>query len=322
MPGFILLSLMGCRAFIGCAGDLPTDTPDKTDPIDTGPVETDSGDTGPIDTGPVPLCDWPEEEPNSSPSQAQELPMETWACGTLETSGDFDVFRFTLEEAGWVKVWVRGQDLGTSSNLQLTLDDASYDYTTLVTSSPGSLDPILAFPVGEAHTFYATIADQFYGYGEEYIWQLIASEAKAPLLWSGSEEEPNDGIQDGQFIVSGDRIFGVIDAGSDADWYLVELPEDGESIITARIEAWNYGSPINARIILYDSGESRVASSNIGSNAYDLDPILTYTTSAKSASDENVWGIKVSPREDSGGGLAYWYVLELTVETEGKDTGL
>jgi hypothetical protein len=319
MPGFILLTMMGCRAFIGCAGDLPTDTPDDVDPIDTAPVEVDTADTGPVDTGPPPLCDWPEEEPNSTLGQAQSLPMETWACGTLETAGDFDIFRFNLENAGWVKVWVRGQDLGTSSNLQVTLDDASYDYTTLVTSSPGSLDPKLTFPVEEANTFYVTIADQFYGYGEDYIWQLMASEAKAPVLWTGSESEPNDGIQDGQLIASGDRIFGLIDAGSDADWFLFELPEGVESTITARIEAWNYGSPINARLILYDATASRLASSSIGESAYDLDPILTYSVTSDATEDGTLWGIKVSPRDGSGGGLAYWYVLDLTVET--TDTG-
>ncbi|MFT5682616.1 MAG: hypothetical protein ACI8RZ_003538 [Myxococcota bacterium] len=318
MPGFILLSMMGCRAFIGCAGDLPV-IPDETDPVDTAPDETDTADTGPFDTGPPPLCEWPEEEPNSTPGQAQELPMETWGCGTLETAGDFDVFRFTLEQESWVKVWVRGQDLGTSSNLQLTLDDASYDYTTLVTSSPGSLDPVLLFPAEAANTFYVTIADQFYGYGEDYIWQIIASESKAPVLWNGSEEEPNDGIQDGQFIESGARIFGLIDAGSDADWFLMELPDGVESVVTARIEAWNYGSPINARILLYDNSESYITSANIGATSYDLDPVLTYTFDGVTKEESNVWGIKVEPRDGTGGGLAYWYVLELTVET--ADTG-
>ncbi|MDG1478947.1 MAG: hypothetical protein P8R54_05115 [Myxococcota bacterium] len=319
MPGFILLTMMGCRAFVGCAGDLPS-PPDQTEPIDTAPEVVDTADTGPVDTGPPPLCEWPEEEPNSTLGQAQELPMETWGCGTLETAGDFDIFRFSLESAGWVKVWVRGQDLGTSSNLQLTLDDASYDYTTLVTSSPGSLDPILVFPVEEPNTFYATIADQFYGYGEDYIWQIIASEAKAPVLWTGSEVEPNDGIQDGLLIETGDRMFGLIDAGSDADWFLVTLPEGVESVVTARIEAWNYGSPINARISLYDGSESRVATSAIGVNSYDLDPILTYEADADATAEGTVWGIKVEPREGSGGGLAYWYVLEVMVEM--TDTGL
>jgi hypothetical protein len=324
MPGFILLTMMGCRAFIGCAGDLPSDpVDDKPEPIDTGPVETDSGDTAPVDTGPPPLCEWPEEEPNSTAGQAQPLPLETWACGTLETQGDFDVFRFSIEQPGWVKVWVRGQDLGTSSNLQLTLDDAAYDYTTLVTSSPDSLDPVLLFPVYEPITLYATIADQFYGYGEDYIWQLIASEAKAPVLWTASEVEPNDGIQDGLLINSTDRIFGIIDAGSDADWFTFEVPQGAESQISAHIEAWNYGSPINARITLYDGSESRVASSNMGENSYDLDPQMTYSVSAEDASEDTTWGIKVAPREGSGGGLAYWYVLEVTVETDGsEDSGL
>jgi hypothetical protein len=50
---------------------------------------------------------------------------------------------------------------------------------------------------------------------------------------------------------------------------------------------------------------------------------MTYSVSAEDASEDTTWGIKVAPREGSGGGLAYWYVLELTVETEGSgDSGL
>ena len=72
MPGFVLLTIMGCRAFIGCAGDLPDVPDDDVDPIDTAPIDTaDTADTGPVDTGPPPLCDWPEEEPNSTAAQAE-----------------------------------------------------------------------------------------------------------------------------------------------------------------------------------------------------------------------------------------------------------
>ena len=326
MPGFILLTMMGCRNFIGCAPDLPNDPPEDTEPIDTGPVDTGPEDTGPVDTGPPPLCDWPEEEPNSTLGQAQELPMETWACGVLETEGDFDIFRFSLEDAGWVKVWVRGQDLGTSSNLQLTLDDASYDYTTLVTSSPGSNDPILLFPVYSGHTFYVTIADQFYGHGEDYIWQLMASEAKQPVLWTGTEEEPNNGIQDGLLISNSERMYGVIEAGSDADWFLIDVPDPENTTITVRVDAWNYGSPLSSIISLYDSDATRITAANTGENSYDLDPILSWTYPEDPEDDyalaAGTWGIKVAPRENTGGGLAYWYVLDVTVETDTVDSGL
>lgn len=327
MPGFILLTLMGCRAFIGCAGDLPSTPSDNTDPIDTGPIDTGTEDTGPFDTGPPPLCELPEEEPNSTLSQAQELPMEMWSCGALETQGDFDIFRFTLEEGGWAKVWVRGQDLGTSSNLQFTLDDASYDYTTLVTSSPNSADPILLFPVESGHTFYVTIADQFYGYGEEYIWQLMASEAKQPVLWTGTEVEPNDGIQDGLLIESGSRMYGIIEAGSDADWFLIDVPDPENTSISIQVDGWNYGSPLTSIVSLYDGDSKRITAANTGENSYDLDPILNWSYPANPEEDYSVtpgtWGVKIAPRELSGGGLTYWYVLDVVVETEGTaDTGL
>lgn len=297
--------LYGCKS---CIGDLPGDNNNNNN-TDTAPRDTDTEDTAPVDTGPPPPCAIPEVEPNNTLGAAQALELETWACGVLETKGDFDYFRFETEKAGWIKIWARGQDLGSSSDLQLALTDPADDYSAVSTTSVDNLDPLILFYAARPGTFYVNVSDQYYGYGSDYIWELIASAAKAPLVWSDDEVEPNDVLADAQAAQSGETYFGIVSSGSDLDWFVLDLPE-GENTITARIYAWNYGSPLLSRLRLYDPDATKVKDINYGENATDPDAILTYKTSTPGP-----WGVLVSSRTSAGGSEAYWYVLELTVET-------
>lgn len=302
--GTVSLGLYGCKS---CIGDLPSDNPD--DPTDTAKEDTAEEDTAEEDTGPAPPCAVPEVEPNNTLGAAQDLPLEEWACGVLTTKGDFDYFRFTTEKAGWVKVWVRGQDIGSSSDLQLALTDPADDYSFVSTTSPDSLDPLVLFYADRPGTFYVNVADQYYGYGDDYIWEMIASAAKEPLVWSDEELEPNDILADATPVVSGDTYFGIVSSGSDNDWFTLSLPE-GESTITARILAWEYGSPLLSRLRLYDPSTEKVLDISQGNDVSEADVMLTHKTSTSGP-----WGLLVTSRTNSGGSGAYWYVLEITVET-------
>ena len=91
---------------------------DKKDDQNTDSGEKDSGDTA-VDTAPPPPCPVMEEEPNGDYDTAQIVQMEKWICGTFdeasESAADLDVFSFTTAEEGWVKMWARGQDIGSSA---------------------------------------------------------------------------------------------------------------------------------------------------------------------------------------------------------------
>ena len=306
---FALLIITGCQGCGGCHGDLSDDN--SNDPMDTAVLDSGIVDSAqPVDTAELLPCAVPEIEPNNTPGTAQVLPMEEWACGGLYEEGDFDTFQFDLETSGWVKVWARGADIGSSANLQITLDDASYDYTTLAAASPDSPDPVLLFPAEAPNRFYVTVSDQWYGHGEDYVWELLVSEAKQPLLWEANEAEPNDGKQDGTPIYDGDRIYGVIETGSDADWYVFDMP-DTQTTLTATIEAWNYGSPLSAQVGLYSPDNTLISLQMRGEDTLDLDPLMVETLNAAGE-----WGLKITPENDTGGGVTYWYVLEVSLDTE------
>lgn len=311
----IATGLYGCAA---CVGELPIDNNDDDDDETDTAQEDTAEDTGPFDTGPLPPCDVPEVEPNNLENERQALPLERWACGTLLEEDDVETFYFDVPRAGWYRVWVRGQDIGSSSDLQLTMLDPS-DYGALATTSPNSLDPQLVFYAQGATRFTVNIADTYYGYGDDYIWEMMATESKEPVEWNVVEEEYIDGsvsnnaLVNGQPVSSGDQIFGLLDPGSDQDFYLIDVPA-GEITLYGRIHAWRYGSPLYSTLRVYDMEGTLLRERSYGESSADLDPKMAYKTTIDEAT---TLAVQVDVQGNSGGGgLAHWYMLELSVELD------
>lgn len=306
-----LLALLSCKGCSACGPAFPDNSQNNnsTPPPERDTVADDTGE------GPPPPCDVPEVEPNDTRSEAQELPMEAWACGTIATQNDADVFRFEVPEAGWLKVWARGADIGSNADLQLVLADSDDRITGYSVHQPNSTDPLLIVPVDEPLSLYAAVSDQFSGYGDDEIWRLIASMTKPPVSWNAEEAEgldvgDNDTLATGESVESGDRVLGTVASGDDRDWYLVSLPAGIKATIEAKIEAFDYGSPLHAHIYIYDPDGNKKK----GKQDATGDPELSYSTS-----DGGDWAVLVKSASGSGSPL-YWYVLDLTVSLE-TDSG-
>ena len=308
------ISLYGCKA---CVGEIPLDNNnDDDDQEDTAPEDT-AEDTGPVDTGPLPPCAIPEVEPNNLDFEAQRLPMEQWACGTLLEDGDIETFYFDVPQTGWYRVWLRGQDIGSSSNLQLSIIEPTA-YGTLALDSPGDLDPQIVFYAESAARFMVNISDTYYGYGEDYIWEMMATETKEPVEWTTVEEEwvddavSNNALVDGQFVSNGDKILGLLNPGSDQDFYIVDVPE-GEVTLKAQIDAWNHGSPLSSVVSVYDLAGNVLSERAYGTSGADLDPRMVY----KTTSTGERLAIRVDVQNNSGGGgMAHWYMLSIDIEVK------
>lgn len=312
MHFLIIFLLVSCRGCSSCTPQLPdNDDDDDDDDVDTSEDTADTAE----DTSEPPPCTVPEVEPNDSYEVAQELPMEAWACGTLLEEGDVEFLHFENQDAGWLRVWARGADFGSNADLQLVMTDESLEYSAINLAKPGSTDPEMVVPVPAGLSWYVTVADQYFGYGEYHDWKLIASMTKVPLDWSVEESDDNNSLAKGQYIGSGDRVFARIESSSDRDWYIVEIP-DGKTLVSLRIEAWNFGSPLHAVLSLYGPGGADVLKeTDHGDHASDLDP--SFETDVSEAGE---YGILVKSDEGSGSPL-YWYVLEAVLETDPIDTG-
>ena len=311
--------LLGCSACISCAPPLPLDNnnDDKKDNQNTDSGSADSGDTA-IDTAPPPPCPLMEEEPNGDYDTAQIVQMEKWICGTFdeasESAADLDVFSFTTSEEGWVKMWARGQDIGSSADLMLTIKIGNE--TAMSTFSMGSFDPILTIPVEEGVTVFAAIQDQSNDFGDNIFYEALFTSIKPPVEYNTTEEEyldnqvSNDGLSSGQELDDGDRVFGTISSNFDRDWYFVDLPA-GEQSLELTIEAFYHASPADLKISLYppetfdDPSTNPVRVRNNGSPLSSSDPYLQY-----GIDDGGKWGILIESRTETGSDL-YWYVLDV-----------
>ena len=316
---FFSFLFFACNACISCAPDLPLDdqNQDSKDNQNGDSGKSDSGDTA-TDTAPPNPCPVMEEEPNGDYDRAQVVQMEKWICGTFdeasESAADLDVYSFTTSETGWVKMWIRGEELGSSADLMLTLKIGNE--TAISTFSPGTTDPMLVVPL-EANTHvFAAIQDQFNDFGDNLFYEALFTTVKPPVEYNTTEEEnldnssSNDGLSSAQELEPNDRVFGTISNNFDRDWYFVDLPA-GEQTLQLTVEAHYYGSPIDLVISLYppetftDSsvGPVRVRNGGLYSSSYD--PYLEYNIE-----NGGKWGILLESNTDTGSDL-YWYVLDV-----------
>jgi len=309
----MLLSIfLACSACISCV-EIPLDQETQEQQPSDEPIDTsETEDTGEENFDPPP-CPVMELEPNGTFEEAQYIPMETWFCGDFHETADLDVFEFDFPEEGWLKVWVRAQDLGSTADVLVSITHGSD--TALSTFFGESTDPVLVVPVKEGMTISAAVQEQYNGFGDNHFWETMFSQIKVPVEYNLLEiDENNNGMVNGQAIASGDRVLGIIDSNYDRDWYHLELPE-GTHDITLSIEANQHGSPIDAMIYLYppevleDPDVGYVKYRNHGLNPNSTDPYLTYT-----ADRGGVWGVQIKTFNSSGSDF-YWYLLNVDVDS-------
>ncbi|MFM2153192.1 MAG: hypothetical protein RL199_1627 [Pseudomonadota bacterium] len=327
-PSFLLL-LLACE---GCLSscfqpDLgnPPDNDPPDDPPDDPPPDTDEPD----DTAPPPPCDLPEVEPNDTVGAAQLLPFSTWACGVLDPFGDAEYFAVDVEEAGWMRVWARGADFGSSADLQLVLEHSQLEERDAISSRiPGSTDAMLIVPVDDTGRWVVQVTDEQGTASERHEWELHVGGAKAPVEWSLTEVEytddgpaSSDPPSSGQLVTDGDRVFGTFfqdDKTDREDFYQFVVPAEGKTTVTLKVEAWGFGSPADVQLQIYRLSDPSdpVRTARYGATSYDLDPLLEYTASG--GEQDEVWFVKLT-EELNGASPLYWYVLDVQLETEVVD---
>ena len=157
--------------------------------------------------------------------------------------------------------------------------------------------------------WYVTLAEQYSGYSDQHEWKLLVSESKVPLEWDFEEVESNNAIDTPNMVENGQRVYGVVSSGTDRDWFAFEVGE-GKTDIDIKIEAWNYGSPLDSKIDLYSPAQERKASSDRGSNSQDQDAVISYSATAS-----GTWSVLVKFDDGEASGGLYWYVVEINWDT-------
>ncbi len=315
-----IVFLFGC---IGCQScqpqiDVP-DNPDNQPEPSTENVDTaetiDTGDTA-LEPPPCPIM---EVEPNDNYDEAQLVFLEKWICGEYDKEFDLDNFGFQFpEDEGWLKVWGRAQSVGSLSDILITLDQGSN--TAVSFAQAGTTDPMLIVPVTNEEALYATIYDQYGGYGENNFYEMMISQIKSPVEWTRNETDSvgeNNSPVGAETVEDGDIIFGTSSTNYDTDWFRFTVNE-GETVqVTLELTAFSEGSPMDPIVYLYDDriftdsdAPYRAVRNNRSGEAGNLDPLLRYSISA--AGD---WAILVK-NNGPGGSDFHWYIIDVSLEVE------
>jgi hypothetical protein len=302
------------------------------DPSTEEPPPEDSGEDTFV-APPPPACDFPEEEPNSTKSDADEIETELWACGVLAPDSDeggtesaTDWLTFTVPESGWLRTWARGEDIGSYADLQMSFwvdGEAGEVFVGTVKHSPGTMDPRASVPVQAGDQVHVGIVAENFSGTDQQLWEFLATTLKEPpVYWNKLEDvsSSNENVADAfQVIESGDWVFGAIGVGDSVDSYLIEVP-DASTTVHVDIEAYDYGSPLDSRLTLLEPDSSEesgyaVADSNNNGPGADLDPdpeVIVDTVNG------GTWVVRVH-----NAGTFYspyhWYVMRVTL-SDGPDT--
>ena len=259
-----------------------------------------------------------EDEPNNTPEDSTHLPLELLGCGNHAHGLDADLWDFDVPGATWISIRIDAGTIGSRLDPALTLvSDGSQAAQAL--ERPQSLDINLVFPTVADHFTALLTPAHAVAEGEEYFYEMRVSEVKEPLLWNGTENEPNDLLVEARPVNHGDVLFGDMKDAFDEDWFLIEVPA-GKHTVTVDVDAWEYGSAANYRMRFFPEG--------IAGQVVDADPAFAEagdTVLTDEWSDGDPYGVyesqgseslyfKIHEFPDNRHGAAYWYVVNVTVE--------
>ena len=218
----ILSFLLAC---VGCSACQPQiNPPNNNDNTATDSGQQDSGDTADQETGDPTnnlRCPQVEEEPNDNYEQAKDIELEQWLCGDFEKLIDVDNYRLTIAEDGWLKIWGRAASIGSTTDLMVTIKEG-YDIAPY-TDSYGSTDPQMIVPVTAGGEYFASMQDQYNGYSDTHLYEVMFSIAKPPVEYNSLEGENADNIglnnapENAITVEDGDVLFGQINDNYDRD---------------------------------------------------------------------------------------------------------
>jgi hypothetical protein len=306
----LLVGLSALAAACSCREpELPGDDNTDTDPQSTA----DTATTPTADTGPEPLCDAPEVEPNDTINEPTDLPMDRLGCGGFDEEGDFDHWRFSLNDDGWLAVRVEAND-GSLANVAVILSGNETDVAASRDQNEEDEDVHLLLPV-PADDYIVNVREEAGKAGERYTYEILASVAKEPEFFDEDgayidwffEAEPNDDPALAPDLRNGDAILGFSDVQFDVDYYAVAVPPGRHELIF-EVQAYAKGSAGDFVLTLFDSELNELKRRAVGQLDYERDPYLHYF-----ADGDELLYIQVRD-EDSRGNEAMWYLLTTSIE--------
>ncbi len=178
-----------------------------------------------------------EAEENGTWDIANLVDIATPVTGRLGVEGDYDYFRFTLDEATADQLLELSLEAGPEQQIQLCLLDSQGDSLQCRKQAGASVLPKLSLTPGDWGALVSRGPE-----GAEYTLRLTGQGDIEP----GTEVEPNDGVSSAVSMPPKNRIRGRFDTEDDIDYY--------RFLVTDEAQLWRFqaiGDGLQ-RIVYYD----------------------------------------------------------------------
>ncbi len=335
---------------LACAScfELPPSDDDNTEEIPPPPDDDDTAeDSGETSEGPPELCGVTEQTDDTDRAtdydRIIDLPLETYACGNFDASGDSEWFSFTTTEAGWVKFDVQAAARGSSADpmYQLFMLEGG-DESTRTLGRELSSDPWNVWLAPVPGTYNVVMGESSNDFGDDYRWWVVASVTKSPVDY-GTTEEAVASAQ-GRSSVDHDsfderlsltvrpadaeesdypktRVLAHLAEIDEVDWWYIPIPE-GATSLHIETDAWQYGSAADNQMDIYwdddgvfgSSDDEHIWTDNYGHGDHDHDPYAEICTNLSEHTGIAV-AVELDPAEQvTGGGMFHWYTIEAYAE--------
>ena len=106
----------------------------------------------------------------------------------------------------------------------------------------------------------------------------------------------------------GDVVFGRLGSSNDIDWFRFTTPSE-KTDVSIHVAAYALGSPLDTRLVRYDSEGTQLQVMTHGDMAGDPDPVMRF-------SSDQAQEHYVVVRSASYEGLAYWYTAWIEIGSE------
>ncbi len=340
----IWLLLIGCRGCFELPSESDADVSQPPQDPDTDSAD-DTGDTAAEDTGDAlpgrcQLEEVEDENFDNDYTQIVTLPLETWACGYVDVSGDREYYHFTTDQTGWLRVDTQAEARGSSADIDHIVSMPDADETVKQIGRYGSGDPLSVFYAEVSGEYLVFLGERGGGFGEEYGWWLRVSEIKAPISTDLTELEPNDRVAEAMPLVEGARYAGVLSDPGDDDWYQMTIPADSTHMACGT-KAMEYGSAANMEMELFwggtlgmrvwDEGVDARTGSEDAWFEYDIAHLITRAETfiaedrlndpdnwPAGSIDFSTFNMRVHDYDESAGSMFHWYTFECSFSNQDK----
>ncbi len=193
-----------------------------------------------------------ESEPNDTPAQANQLPLNTWLRGCSEESGDQDWYQFMIPQGGLTQIELgRTEDNAYNCEWMVYLEDANRHQLAVLGSS-NSINYKIGLTPGK---YYIKVAQNI-RYGSLITYNLRVNHT-ASDAWEQERYYGDKSLTNANIVYANKQYTGKVYCNSDVDWYRFKLTGNNKLSLRFTIDD-SVSNPDHWRIELQEYNSRKI----------------------------------------------------------------